>query len=139
MPPQATFLFKHALVQDAAHSTLLRGPRRELHKQIAEALEAHFPELMDTQPEVFAQHYAEAGLVEKSVSYWGKAGHRSAARSAMAEATAQFRKGLDHLALLSDTPERQRRELELHSALGAVLMPVKGQRSGNGPSLCPRI
>ena len=139
VPPQATFLFKHALVQDAAHSTLLRGPRRELHKQIAEALEAHFPELMDTQPEVFAQHYPEAGLVEKSVSYWGKAGHRSAARSAMAEATAQFRKGLDHLALLSDTPERQRRELELHSALGAVLMPVKGQRSGNGPSLCPRI
>ncbi len=87
---------------------------------------AHSPELMDTQPELFAQHYAEAGLVEKSVACWGKAGRRSAARSAMAEAAAQFRKGLDQLALLPDTPERQRQELEFWSALGAVLLAVKG-------------
>jgi hypothetical protein len=77
-------------VQDAAHSGLLRNARQQLHRQIAESLEAHSPELMDTQPELFAQHYAEAGLVEKSVAYWGKAGRRSAARSAMAEAAAQF-------------------------------------------------
>ena len=125
-PPDAVYTFKHALVQDAAHGSLLRSARQQLHAQIAEALETHFPELMESQPELFAQHYAEAGLVEKSVAYWGKAGHSSAARSAMAEAAAQFQKGLDQLALLPDTPERQRQELEFCSALGAVLQAVKG-------------
>ena len=113
-------------MQDAAHGSLLRSTRQQLHAQIAEALETHSPELMDSQPELFAQHYAEAGLVEKSVAYWGKAGHRSAARSAMAEAAAQLQKGLDQLALLPDNPERQRQELEFCSALGAVLHAVKG-------------
>src|SRR5262249_33581904 len=125
-PPDAVFSFKHALVQDAAHDSLVRSSRQRLHAQIAEVLEAHSRELMDSQPEVFAQHYAEAGLVEKSVAFWGKAGRRSAARSAMAEAAAQFQKGLDQLALLPDTPERGRQELELCSALGAVLLTVKG-------------
>jgi predicted ATPase len=87
-------------VQDAAHGSLLRNARQQLHAQIADALETHFPELMDSQPELFAQHYAEAGLVEKSVEYWGRAGRRSAARSAMAEAASQLQKGLDQLALL---------------------------------------
>jgi predicted ATPase len=125
-PPDAVYNFKHALVQDAAHGSLLRSSRQQLHAQIAEALETQFPELMENQPELFAQHYAEAGLVENSVACWGKAGHRSAARSAMAEAAAQFHKGLDQLALLPETPERQRRELEFYSALGAVLLAVKG-------------
>ena len=125
-PPDAVYSFKHALVQDAAHGSLLRSSRQQLHAQIAEALETHFPELMDSQPELFAQHYAEAGLVEKSVICWGKAGRRSAARSAMAEAAAQFQKGLDQLALLPDNPERQRQELEFCSALGAALHAVKG-------------
>ena len=125
-PPDAAYAFKHALVQDAAHGSLLRSARQQLHAQIAEALETRFPELMDYQPELFAQHYAEAGLIEKSVAYWGKAGHSSAARSAMAEASAQLQKGLDQLALLPDTPERRRQELEFCSALGAVLHAVKG-------------
>jgi len=81
---------------------------------------------MDSQPELLAQHYAEAGLIEKSAAFWGKAGHRSAARSAMAEAAAKFQKALDQLALLPDSPLRQRQELELCSALGAVLNAVKG-------------
>jgi predicted ATPase len=72
MPPDAVYIFKHTLVQDAAHASLLRGARQQLHAEIAEALEAHTPELMDNQPELFAQHYAEAGLVEKSLSAWGK-------------------------------------------------------------------
>ena len=127
VPPEATLLFKHALVQDTAYSMLLRGPRQALHVRIARALETHSPELPDTQPEIFAQHYAEAGLVEKSVAYWGRAGHRSAARSAIAEAAAQFQKALDQLALLPDNPERQRQELEFCSALGAALRFVKGQ------------
>jgi predicted ATPase len=125
-PPDAVYSFKHALVQDVAHSSLLRSTRQELHAQIAEALEAHSPELKDSQPELLAQHYAEAGLVEKSVAFWGRAGHRSAARSALAEAAAQFQKGLDQLALLPDDREHQRQELEFCSALGAVLQAVKG-------------
>jgi class 3 adenylate cyclase/predicted ATPase len=125
-PPDAVYSFKHALVQDAAHASLLRNTRRQLHAQIAEALETHSPELMETQPDLFAQHYAEAALVEKSVAYWGKAGYRSAAHSAMAEAAAQFQKALNQLALLPDAPELQRQELRFRSALGAVLMAVKG-------------
>jgi class 3 adenylate cyclase/predicted ATPase len=125
-PPDAVYSFKHALVQEAAHDSLLRSTRRQLHAQIAEALEALSPEMMDSQPELFAQHYAEAGLVEKSAACWGKAGQRSAARSAMAEAAAQLQKGLDQLALLSAEPKRQRQELEFWSALGAVLQAIKG-------------
>jgi predicted ATPase len=126
-PPEAVYTFKHALVQDAAHGSLLRGSRQQLHAQIAEALETRSPELMESQPELFAQHYAEAGLVEKSVAFWGKAGHRSVARAAIAEAAAQFQKGLDQLALLLDSPERQRQELEFCSSLSAALRAVKGQ------------
>ena len=126
-PPDAVYTFKHVLVQDAAHGSLLRSSRQQLHAQIADALETHSPELMDSQPELLAQHYAEAGLVEKSIAYWGQAGRRSAARSAMAEAAAQLQKGLDQLALLAETPERQRQELEFWSALGAALRFVKGQ------------
>jgi predicted ATPase len=125
-PPEAVYTFKHALVQDAAHGSLLRSSRQQLHAQIAAALETHSSELMDTQPELFAQHYAEAGLVAKSVAYWSKAGKRSTARSALPEAAAQLKKGLDQLALLPDTPERQRPELEFHVVLGAVLTPTKG-------------
>jgi len=127
IPPDAVYSFKHALVQDAAHDSLLRSTRQQLHGQIAAALETQSPELMDSQPEILAQHYAEAGLVDKSVIYWSKAGHRSAAHSAMTEAAAQFQKGLDQLVLLPDTTDRKRQELELRSALGAVLRFVKGQ------------
>jgi len=126
-PPTAAYLFKHALVQEAAYGTLLRRTRRQFHARIAASLENLSPELMDTQPELFAQHYAEAGLVEKSVACWGQAGRRSAARSAMAEAAAQLQKGLDQLALLPNSPERRLQELEFYSALGAALLAVKGQ------------
>jgi TolB-like protein/predicted ATPase/class 3 adenylate cyclase len=126
MPPDAVYTFKHALVQDAAHGSLLRNVRQQLHAQIAETLAANFAEIIESQPERLAQHYAEAGLVERAVAFWGKAGHRSVARSAMAEAAAQFQKGLDQLALLPDIPERRQKELEFSSALGAVLNVVKG-------------
>ncbi|MBV8119871.1 MAG: AAA family ATPase [Alphaproteobacteria bacterium] len=125
-PPEALYTFKHALVQEAVHGSLLRSSRQQLHAQIAEALETQSPELMDSQPELFAQHYAGAGLVEKSAAYWGQAGRRSAARSAMAEAAAQYQKGLDQLALLPANPDRQRQELEFSGALAAVLNAVKG-------------
>jgi predicted ATPase len=125
-PPAAEYLFKHALVQDTAYSTLLRVKRRELHARVAAALEQDFADLAERQPELLAQHAAEAGLIEKSVAYWGKAARRSAARSAMAEAAAQFQRGLDQLGLLPNTRVRQRQELELCSGMGAALMASKG-------------
>jgi len=90
--PDAAYTFKHALEQDAAHDGLLRVSRRQLRARIAAELETHSPELMDSQPELFAQRYAQAGLVKKSFAFWGRAGRRSAARSAMAEAAAQLQK-----------------------------------------------
>jgi tetratricopeptide (TPR) repeat protein len=125
VPPEAVYNFKHVLVQNAVHDSLLRKARQQLHAQIAKALETTSPQIIESQPELLAQHYTEAGLVEKAVAYWGKAGHRSADRSAMAEAAVQFQRGLDELGLLPDTAERQRRELEFLSALGAVLQAVK--------------
>ncbi len=126
-PPESVYTFKHALVQDAAHGSLLRSSRQRLHAQIAEALETHSPELRESQPELFAQHYAEARLVEKSAGCWGMAGHRSVAHGAIVEAAAQFQKGLDQLALLPDDPKRQRQELEYCSSLSAALRAAKGQ------------
>jgi predicted ATPase len=125
-PPDAVYSFKHALIQDAAHGSLLRSARQQLHARTAEALEAHSPETVDSQPEILAQHYAEAGLAEKSVAYWAKAGNNSAAQSAMAEAAARFQEALNQLALLRDTPERQRQELELCSSMAIALFAVKG-------------
>jgi predicted ATPase len=125
-PPDAVYSFKHALIREAAHGSLLRETRRRLHAQIAEALETHSPEMMGSQPAVFAQHYAEAGIVERSAAFWGTAGRRSGTRSAMAEAAAQFQKALDQLALLPNDSIRQRQELEFYGALGAALRAVKG-------------
>ena len=90
VPPHATYLFKHALVQDAAYGTLLREPRRALHARIAETLENSFTEIAENQPELLARHYTEAGMIEKAASLWGKAGERSIARSALVEAIGQL-------------------------------------------------
>jgi DNA-binding winged helix-turn-helix (wHTH) protein/predicted ATPase len=126
MPSDAVYSFKHALVQDAAHSSLLRSTRQQLHARIAEVLETDFPDIVVSQPELLAQHYGEAGLAEQSATYWEKAGRRSIGGAAMAEAAVQLRKGLEQLAFLPDTPERQRQELEFLSALGPVLQITKG-------------
>jgi predicted ATPase len=90
VPPQATYLFKHALVQDAAHGTLLREPRRVLHARIAETLESQFIETAENHPELLARHSTEAGLIEKAALLWGRAGQRSLERSALIEAVAQL-------------------------------------------------
>jgi predicted ATPase/class 3 adenylate cyclase len=125
-PPVATYVFKHALVQDAAYDTLLRSRRQELHARIATALEQHFPEIADLQPEFLAKHCTQAGLIERAIDYWGRAGRQSIARSALVEATVQLRKGLDLLVGLPESPERSRRELELQSALGGAMYASKG-------------
>ena len=125
-PPDAEYTFKHALVQDAAYSTLLRSRRQQLHARIAATLEDQFPEIVATQPALLAQHCAEAGLTEKAVGYWLKAGQQAMARSAMTEAVAQLRKGLDVLTGLPDGPRRRQQELDLQIALGPALAFTKG-------------
>jgi predicted ATPase/energy-coupling factor transporter ATP-binding protein EcfA2 len=122
----ATYTFKHALVQDAAYSTLLRSRRYELHARIAAVLEQRFSDIAETQPELLARHYTEAGLVQKAVEYWFRAGQLAMARSATAEAIAQFERGLDVLQRLPQGQERDRQELGLQVALGGMLVAAKG-------------
>src|SRR5215469_16406250 len=125
-PPTAEYLFKHALVQDTAYSTLLRGPRQALHRRIAIALEAQFPALLQARPEIAAHHYGEAVMAEKAVSYWLLAGKLSVAKSAVEEAVAQLRRGLGLLQSLPETPERSQLELDLHIPLMAALIGARG-------------
>ena len=126
MPPQASYLFKHALVQDAAYGTLLREPRRALHARIAETLESQFAETAESQPELLAHHCTEAGLIEKAARLWGKAGQQSQARSALAEAAAQLTRALAQIATLPGTPALRREQIKLQVALITPLIHVKG-------------
>ena len=125
-PPHATYQFKHALVQDAAYSTLLREPRRALHARIADILESQFPEITDGQPELLARHYTRADLIGKAAHLWGKAGLRSQERSALAEAAEQLGRALSQIATLPSTPDLRRDQIILQVALLNTLMHVKG-------------
>ena len=126
VPPHATYLFKHALVQDAAYGTLLREPRRALHARIAETLETQFAEIAENQPELLARHYTEAGLIEKAASLSGKAGQRSLARSALVEAAEQLTRALTQIATLPATLALRREQIKLQVALITPLIHVKG-------------
>jgi predicted ATPase len=126
VPPAAEYLFKHALVQDTAYSTLLRGPRQALHRRIAEALEQRFPDFVETRPEIVAHHYGEAAVADKAITYWHLAGKSSVAKSAVTEATAQLRRGLSLLDGLPETRERKQLELDIHVTLTTALMAGKG-------------
>jgi predicted ATPase len=126
LPPQATYLFKHALIQDAAYQSLLKSKRQQYHQQIAQVLEKRFAETVETQPELLAHHYTEAGLMVHAIPYWQKAGQRASQRSAYVEAISHFTKGLELLKALPDTPKRTQQELDLQTAFGPVLMAVKG-------------
>jgi class 3 adenylate cyclase/predicted ATPase len=125
-PPYASYLFKHALVQDAAYSTLLREPRRGLHARIAEILESQFAEIAESQPELLARHYTKADLIEKSARLWGKAGLRSQERSALVEAAEQLGQALAQIATLPSTSDLRREQIILQVALLNTLMHVKG-------------
>jgi class 3 adenylate cyclase/predicted ATPase len=126
MPPHATYLFKHALVQDAAYGTLLRESRRALHARIAETIESEFTETAESRPELLARHWTEAGQIEKAAALWGKAGQRSAQRSAVVEAAEQLKRALDLIATLPGTPARRREEIKLQVALITPLLHVSG-------------
>jgi predicted ATPase len=126
LPPNANYVFKHALVQDAAYSTLLRESRRALHNLIADTLEKQFPEVADNQPELLARHYTEAGAIERAAGFWGKAGQRSLARSALVEAAEQLTHALRQIATLPGTGALRRQELKLQVALRQALVHLKG-------------
>jgi predicted ATPase len=129
VPPHASYLFKHALVQDAAYGTLLREPRRALHARIAEALESQFTEIAESQPELLARHCTEAALIERAAGLWGKAGQRSLARSALVEAAEQLTRALAQIAALPGTPVLRREEIKLQIGLANALMHTKGYAS----------
>lgn len=128
-PPRSTFLFKHGLLQDAAYSTLLRGPRRNLHARIAQAIEKMFPDLVQSQPEVVARHRTEAGLKKKATVDWQRAGELALRRSAGNEALKHFSTALRLLEELPDATDRWQQELEIRLGLGTALIAAQGFRS----------
>jgi predicted ATPase len=128
-PPDAEYTFKHALVQDAAYSTLLRSRRQQLHGRIATTLETRFPEVVTDHPELMAHHCAEAGMTDRAVGYRLKAGQQSVARGAMTEAVTQLKKGLDLLTGLPNGIERQQHELDLQMALSLAIHATEGYGS----------
>lgn len=124
--PQATYLFKHALIQEAAYQSLLRSTRQYYHQRAARVLTEQFPETAATHPELIAHHYTEAACHEQAVPYWQRAGQHAIERSAHVEAVAHLTHGLDVLMTLPDTRERARHELALRLALGTSLSVTKG-------------
>jgi class 3 adenylate cyclase/tetratricopeptide (TPR) repeat protein len=125
-PPRATYRFKHALIQDTAYASLLKSSRQQVHQQVAQVLEAQFPDTVATQPELVAQHYTEAGLTEQAISYWQQAGQQALQRSANLEAVRHLTQGLELLATLPETPARAQQDLDLQLTLGTALMATKG-------------
>jgi len=145
-PPRARYVFKHALIQDAAYASLLKSTRQQVHQRIAQVLEAQFPEMVATQPELLAHHLTEAGHPAQAVGYWQQAGERAVARSAHLEAISQLTKGLAVLQTLPETAERIQQELVLLSTLGPALMITKGfaapeaeQAYARARALCQRV
>ena len=126
VPPDADYTFKHALVRDAVYSTLLRSQRQELHARIGTVLQEQFPQIVDTQPEILAHHFRQAGLPDPAIEYWRRAGVRSVGRSAHSEASAQFRFALDLLGKLPPGELRDTRELDLMLELAVPLIAVHG-------------
>jgi class 3 adenylate cyclase/predicted ATPase len=122
LPPQATYLFKHALIQEAAYQSLLRSTRQRYHQHIAQVVEARFPELCETQPELLAQHYTEAGLSAQALPYWQRAGARALQRSSNLEAISHLTRGLEVLTTLPESRERAHQELALQLTLGPAVM-----------------
>ena len=154
VPPHATYTFKHALLQEAAYQSLLRSTRQQYHQRTAQVVAERFPDLAETQPELLAHHYTEAGLSALAIPYWQQAGERALQRSTHVEAIAHLSKGLGLLETLPPTPERTQQAIVLYSALGGALMATRGyaapeveqayrqayqlcQQAGDPGPLCP--
>ena len=125
-PPRCSYIFKHALLEDALYNALVKGKRQQFHRRIAEVLEAQFAHTAETQPELLAHHFTEAGIGERAVHYWLKAGLRSRDRSANVEAIGHLAKGLAIVGGLAESPERDGQELPFLSALAPCHIAVRG-------------
>ena len=126
VPPHASYLFKHALIQDAAYGTLLREPRRALHARIAETFESRFAEITENRPEVLARHFTEAGISETAIKYWSRAGERALQRSANAEAAAHLTSAIELIRASPKRGDESRLELRLQMALGSAARAIHG-------------
>jgi class 3 adenylate cyclase/predicted ATPase len=126
VPPQSTYVFKHALIRDSAYESLLKSTRQHYHQRIAHVLKTQFPETAAAEPELLAHHYTEAGLTAEAVHYWQHAGQHALQRSANQEAVQHLTTGLALLATLPETPARAQQELDLLLALAAALLATKG-------------
>ena len=145
-PPQCTYSFKHALLEDALYNGLVKAKRQQFHARIAEAMAGQFPHIVETQPELLGHHFTEAGLNEKATAHWLKAGLRSRQRSADNEAIQHLTKGLALLDTLEESPERAEQTLQFLTALGPAYIAVHGYATPEvGPilqrahDLCQRI
>jgi class 3 adenylate cyclase/predicted ATPase len=125
-PPSATYTFKHALIQETAHESLLKRARQQLHARVAQVLEARFPERVAAEPEVIARHYDQAGLAAEAITYYQRAGELATQRSANEEAIGHLRRALDLVRTLPETRERQQTELGLQMAIGVPLFAARG-------------
>jgi class 3 adenylate cyclase/predicted ATPase len=135
-PPRSTYTFKHALLEDALYNALVKGKRQQSHRRIAEVLEAQFPQTVETKPELLAHHFTEAGVTEKAIRYWLKAGQRSRERSALCEAIGHLTKGLAMVGTLAETRERDDLELPFLTALGPTYITARGYAAPEvGPTL----
>ena len=137
-PPQLSYIFKHALIQDAAYNSLLKSKRQQHHQRIAEVLEAQFPETAATTPELLAQHFTEANLPERAVPYWEQAGLLCRDRSANAEAIGHFTRGLQLLDSFDDSPDKDKQELRLQIPLGTAYLSAKGYAAPEGGPIFAR-
>jgi serine/threonine protein kinase/tetratricopeptide (TPR) repeat protein len=135
-PPRSTYIFKHALLEDALYNALVKTKRQQFHRRIGEVLEERFPQTAETQPELLAHHFTEAGLTEKAVGYWLAAGQRSRERSAVHEAIGHLTKGLALLSTLAETRDRDERELQFLTTLGPAYIAARGYAAPEvGPTL----
>jgi class 3 adenylate cyclase len=135
-PPRCPYTFKHALLEDALYNSLIKTKRQQFHRRIALALEARFPQIVETQPELLAHHFTEAGIVDRAVDYWLRAGLRSQARSAMVESIGHLTRGLEQLGTLDETRARDEKELQLLTALAPAHIAARGYAAPEvGPTL----
>jgi TOMM system kinase/cyclase fusion protein len=125
-PPEATYVFKHALIQQAAYQSLVKSERQRHHQRTAQVLCEVFPDAAELEPELLAFHHAEAGNTSAAIDFWEKAGQRATGRSALVEAIDHYAKAREALRSLTPSPERDRRELSLLLAMGSPLMSVHG-------------
>jgi class 3 adenylate cyclase/tetratricopeptide (TPR) repeat protein len=145
-PPRSTYIFKHALLEDALYNALVKGKRQQFHRRIAEVLEVRFPQTVETRPELLAHHFTEAGRIEQAIGYWLKAGQRSRDRSALCEAIGHLTKGLALVDTLEESRARHDQELQFLTTLGPTYITARGYAAPEvGPTLtrarelCQRI